>query len=145
MYLHTNCLLLFTKSTYVIILYLKTNSWAWLDCELRVLLVYIFVSVECFIKKTNESFCRFLSDGFLVKNNAYFVVLLEMVVPEKSKKSGSMLRNLSYQFLSVSQIRDGARLSSTIRVVQNIFESLRSTNQSRRPNSSSSWFGWPAG
>ena len=52
--------------------------------------------MECFIKKTNESFCRFLSDGFLVKNNAYFVVLLEMVVPEKSKKSGSMLRNLSY-------------------------------------------------
>ena len=95
--------------------------------------------MECFIKKTNESFCRFLSDGFLVKNNAYFVVLLEMVVPEKSKKSGSMLRNLSYQFLSVSQIRDGARLSSTIRVVQNIFESLQSTNQSRRPNSS--WFG----
>ena len=52
--------------------------------------------MECFIKKTDESFCRFLSDGFLVKNNAYFVVLLEMVVPEKSKKSGSMLRNLSY-------------------------------------------------
>ena len=145
MYLYTNCLLLFTKSTYVIILYLKTNSWAWLDLWTTYTICLYFCFYGMFHKKTNESFCRFLSDGFLVKNNAYFVVLLEMVVPEKSKKSGSMLRNLSYQFLSVSQIRDGARLSSTIRVVQNIFESLQSTNQSRRPNSSSSWFGWPAG
>ena len=145
MYLYINCLLLFTKSTYVIILYLKTNSWAWLDLWTTYNICLYFCFYGMFHKKTNESFCRFLSDGFLVKNNAYFVVLLEMVVPEKSKKSGSMLRNLSYQFLSVSQIRDGARLSSTIRVVQNIFESLRSTNQSRQPNSSSSWFGWPAG
>ena len=50
-YLYTNCLLLFTKSTYVIILYLKTNSWAWLDLWTTYTICLYFCFYGMFHKK----------------------------------------------------------------------------------------------